>query len=135
MKKFQVPCDFGGTKSPVTLYIGNPETKHHPIAFQVDWLSKERGGNVPSEVMNSLEKLMSIANRNNVLLEDLCEYALYSATANTDDSEKKEPTAEQTNEQTAELSPPSEEDQIRVAKASMEVAAEKVPTEKANNAN
>lgn len=80
MKKFSVPCNFNGVKAPVTLYIGNPEAKHHPVSFQADWLSKERGGSIPQEVMDSLAKLMDIASKNNVLLEDLCEYALHAAT-------------------------------------------------------
>ncbi len=79
MKKFSVPCNFNGVKVPVTLYIGNPEAKHNPVFFQADWLSKERGGSIPQEVMDSLDKLMAIAAKNNVLLEDLCEYALQAA--------------------------------------------------------
>jgi len=99
MKKFSVPCDFNGIKAPVTLYIGTPETGHHPISFQANWLSKERGGSVPQEVMESLDKLMSIASKNNVLLEDLCEYALHAASvpnnSNIESDVKKEEQAEQ----------------------------------------
>lgn len=81
MKQFTINCDFGGKMSPFTIYIGAPEPKHHPIHFQADWLSKERGGTVPPEVMDSLQKLKELADKNNVPLEELCVYALGS-TAN-----------------------------------------------------
>lgn len=76
MKKFTVPCSFGGVKSPFTIYIGEPEPRHHPVQFQADWLSKHRGGVIPGEIMDSLEKLHELAKKNNVSFEELCEYAL-----------------------------------------------------------
>jgi hypothetical protein len=79
VKKFTVPCDFGGQKSPFTIYIGDPEPKHHPLHFQSSWLSKERGGTIPGEVMDSIAKLKDIADQNNVSFEDLCVYALGAA--------------------------------------------------------
>ncbi len=79
MKKFTVPCDFGGQKAPFTIYVGDPEPKHHPLHFQASWLSKERGGNIPGEVMDSIAKLKDIADQNNVSFEDLCVYALGAA--------------------------------------------------------
>jgi hypothetical protein len=79
MKKFTVPCDFGGSKAPFTIYIGSPEDKHHPLHFQADWLSKERGGTIPAEVMDSIAKLKDLAEKNNVSFEDLCVYALGAA--------------------------------------------------------
>lgn len=80
MKKFVVPCNFGGQVSPFTVYIGAPEDKHHPLHFQADWLSKERGGSIPQEVMESLGKIKDLADKNGVLFEDLCVYALGAAT-------------------------------------------------------
>jgi hypothetical protein len=79
MRKFTINCNFGGTKSPFTVYIGMPEKVHHPLHFQADWLSKERGGNIPQEVMDSLQKLLEISIKNNVPFEDLCAYAIESA--------------------------------------------------------
>ncbi|MBP9791838.1 MAG: DUF2610 domain-containing protein [Rickettsiales bacterium] len=79
MKKLTVPCDFNGVKSPFTIYVGSPKDDHHPIHFQSDWLSKERGGNVPQEVMDSLSQLRDIATKNGVSFEDLCVYALGAA--------------------------------------------------------
>ncbi|MDJ1258042.1 MAG: DUF2610 domain-containing protein [Candidatus Midichloria sp.] len=79
MKKFEVPCFFGGKKSMVPLYIGNPEPTHSPIHFQADWLSKERGGQVPSQIIESLIKIQKLAVDNGVEFEELCHYALEAA--------------------------------------------------------
>ena len=79
MRKFTINCNFGGTKSPFTVYIGMPEKVHLPLHFQADWLSKERGGSIPQEVMDSLQKLLEISIKNNVPFEDLCAYAIESA--------------------------------------------------------
>lgn len=79
MKKFSINCDFGGQMSPFTIYIGLPKDDHHPLHFQADWLSKQRGGTIPTEVMEAITKLQDLANKNNVLLEELCVYALGSA--------------------------------------------------------
>ena len=76
VRKFSVNCDFGGQMSPFTIHIGKPEPKHHPLHFQADWLNKERGGIIPGEVMEAVTKLQSLADENNVPLEDLCVYAL-----------------------------------------------------------
>jgi hypothetical protein len=76
MKKFTVPCDFGGQKAPFDVYIGNPKPGNHPLQNQANWLSKERGGTIPQEVMESFQKLLDLAEKNNVSFEDLCVYAL-----------------------------------------------------------
>ncbi|BFD45363.1 MULTISPECIES: DUF2610 domain-containing protein [unclassified Candidatus Tisiphia] len=90
MKKFSVNCDFGGQMAPFTIYVGQPEPGHHPLHFQDDWLSKQRGGKIPAEVMDAITKLQELANKNNVLLEELCVYALGSAQEEDDKSEKSE---------------------------------------------
>ena len=84
IKKFTVPCDFGGQKSPFTIYIGDPEPNHHPLHHQSTWLSKERGGNIPAEVMDSIQKLQKLAEENGVSFEDLCVYALGAAQEESD---------------------------------------------------
>lgn len=78
MKKFNINCVFENQTSPVTVYIGRPEQGHHALHFQSEWLSKERGGVIPQEVMYAITKLQDLAKKNNVLLEDLCVYALGS---------------------------------------------------------
>lgn len=98
MKKFTVPCDFGGQKSPFTIYIGDPEPKHHPLHFQSSWLSKERGGTIPAEVMDSIAKLKDIADQNNVSFEDLCVYALGAAQQEGETDELESAPEDQENE-------------------------------------
>lgn len=76
VKKFTVNCDFGGQKHPVTLYIGDPSPDSHPLGFQGKWLSKERGGSIPSEIMDSFAKLKEISEKNRVPFEELCSYVI-----------------------------------------------------------
>jgi hypothetical protein len=106
MKRFTIPCNFGGTRAPFHIYIGEPAGAWHPLFFQSIWLQQERGGDVPPEVMESFGKLQGIAKENNVSFEELCVYALGTANASTrpaieapvepvveatDDKEKKAP--------------------------------------------
>jgi hypothetical protein len=82
MKKFTINCDFGGQFAPFAIYIGNPERNHHPLHFQSEWLSKQRGGTIPDEIMDAITKLQALADKNNVSLEELCVYALGAAQQN-----------------------------------------------------
>ncbi len=79
MKKFIVNCDFGGQPAPFAVYIGVPEGGHHPLHFQADWLSKNRGGAIPPNIMDAIGRLKDIATKNKVSLEELCVYALGAA--------------------------------------------------------
>lgn len=79
MKKFTIPCDFNGQKAPFDFYIGEPKEGNHPIQNQAAWLSKERGGAVPQEVMDSFAKLLKLAKENGVSFEELCAYAMEEA--------------------------------------------------------
>lgn len=79
MKKFTIPCDFGGKKAPFDVYIGMPKEGNHPLQNQAQWLASERGGSIPSDVMESFNKLLNLAKKNNVSFEDLCVYALEAA--------------------------------------------------------
>lgn len=94
MKKFTINCDFGGQIAPFTVYVGQPEAGHHPLHFQADWLSKERGGTIPHQVMDALSKLKDLAEKNNVSFEELCVYSLGAAqqeeTEETEDEEEDE---------------------------------------------
>lgn len=92
MKKFTVPCDFGGVKAPFNLYVGEVGPGVHPLQFQAAWLSRERGGTIPAEVMDSFQKLADIAKENGVSFEELCVYALGTASGgavNPSDNESK----------------------------------------------
>ena len=79
MKKFTINCDFGGQMAPFTICVGEPEPGHHPLHFQADWLSKERGGTIPPQVMDAVQKLKDLSKENNVSFEELCVYALGAA--------------------------------------------------------
>ena len=82
VKKFTANCTFGGQVSPVTLYVGNPSKGNHPLAFQSKWLSSERGGTIPPNIMESFAKLSDIADKNKVPFEDLCAYVIDEIQAN-----------------------------------------------------
>lgn len=79
MKRFTIPCDFGGKKAPFDVYIGLPSSGAHPLQYQSLWLEEQRGGKVPTEVMESFGKLLALSNKNGVSFEDLCVYALEAA--------------------------------------------------------
>ncbi len=77
VKKFTANCDFGGQKSPVTLYVGDPApNSSHPLGFQSKWLSQTKGGSIPADIMDSFAKLADIALKNRVSFEDLCAYVI-----------------------------------------------------------
>ncbi|MFT6332850.1 MAG: hypothetical protein ACJAW3_001198 [Lentimonas sp.] len=76
VKKFNYVCDFNGQKHPVTFYIGHASKDSHPIGFQSKWLAKERGGKVPEELMDSLEKLKELADTQKVPFDELCQYVI-----------------------------------------------------------
>ncbi len=46
MKKFTIPCSFGGQKAPFNIYIGEPGAKVHPLQYQALWLQEEREGQI-----------------------------------------------------------------------------------------
>jgi len=79
MKRFTIPTKFGNSRAPFHVYIGDPIPTKHPLKYQAAWLSQERGGEVPQDVMDSFEKLKEIAIENNVSYEELCVYALGNA--------------------------------------------------------
>jgi hypothetical protein len=76
MKRFTIPCQFGETKAPFHVYVGQPAPGCHPLKYQTAWLREERGGVVPPEVLDSLARLLALAIENGVSFEDLCVYAL-----------------------------------------------------------
>lgn len=82
MKKFTIPCQFGEIRAPFNIYIGEPVADAHPLEQQAAWLLRERGGVIPVEVMDSFKKLQEIALENGVSFEELCVYALGTASGN-----------------------------------------------------
>ncbi|OEY86986.1 hypothetical protein BIY23_00600 [Wolbachia pipientis] len=76
IKKFTVQCDFKGQSSPFAIYVGNPKSDVHPIHHQDSWLAKERGGNIPIKVKDSLQKLHLLSQENGISFSELCAYAI-----------------------------------------------------------
>jgi hypothetical protein len=76
MKRLTIPCDFNGVTAPFHVYLGDPSADVHPIYFQTAWLRESRGGTVPREVLDSLQRLADIARKEGMSYEDLCVYAL-----------------------------------------------------------
>lgn len=106
MQHFMIPCDFGGRKAPFPIYVGEPKPDSHPLHHQSWWLSSERGGSIPQEVMDSFEKLHKIAMENNVSFEELCVYAMGEATASQDNAAPPPPPEEvQYEEPQAQMQP------------------------------
>jgi hypothetical protein len=95
LKKFTIPCDFAGAKAPFNIYVGEPRPGKHPLQHQSTWLRQERGGHIPTEVMDSFQKLFDISTENNVSFEELCVHALGTAQgSDAPDGEADEPTQE-----------------------------------------
>jgi hypothetical protein len=82
VKKFTANCNFGGRVSPVTLYVGNPAQGSHPLSFQSRWLTEERGGSIPQNIMDSFAKISEIAEKNKVSFEELCAYVIDEINSN-----------------------------------------------------
>lgn len=76
VKRLTIPCNFNGQTAPIDIYIGTPNGAQHPIYYQSKWLSSERGGQVPQDIMESIGKIQKIAEKNNVSFEELCYYAI-----------------------------------------------------------
>ncbi|MBL6785025.1 MAG: DUF2610 domain-containing protein [Rickettsiales bacterium] len=89
MKKLAIPCSFGAQSHSVDFYVGQPKIDKHPIQNQSSWLSSNRGGSVPGNVMDSLEKLHDLSKKNRVNFAELCEYAVTTAGTSSIDSSAK----------------------------------------------
>ena len=75
VRSFNIPCNFNGQVSDVRFYIGEPNEEKNPIYFQTKWLGDTKGGSVPQDVIDSIEKIQKLAKQNNISFEDLCAYA------------------------------------------------------------
>jgi hypothetical protein len=77
--KCSVPCNFNGQTTKVDFFIGNPQVDVHPINFQAKWLSDVKGGSVPQNFMDSIQKVRELAEREHVSIEDMCLYTINMA--------------------------------------------------------
>jgi hypothetical protein len=74
-----IVCNFNGVKAPQSFIIGYPEENHHPIHFQSNFIAKNRGGNVPPDMMESIQKLYDLSKKNGVDFLEICKYAISAA--------------------------------------------------------
>lgn len=74
-KMLTFPCDFNGQKQSVNFYIGMPSPDSHPIGFQMKWLGA-KGGNVPPNIVDALQRLSKISREKNIPFVQLCEYVI-----------------------------------------------------------
>ncbi|QKX01224.1 DUF2610 domain-containing protein [Wolbachia endosymbiont of Dipetalonema caudispina] len=88
IKKFTVQCNFRGEISSFVIYIGNPKNDTHPIHHQDSWLIKERGGNIPTKIKESLQKLHKLSKENGIPFPELCTYAI-TVVNNSDKKHRK----------------------------------------------
>lgn len=68
-----LPLHISVAGGEAVLYIGEPKSGINPAYYQAKYYS-----NIPSDVMNSLEQLHGISEKNHTSLVDLCRYALES---------------------------------------------------------
>ncbi|GHU26559.1 hypothetical protein FACS1894152_1400 [Bacilli bacterium] len=85
VKKFTIACSFNGAAAETDFYVGSPMASKHPIEFQAKWLADNKGGSVPSDVMDAIAKIRDIADNNNASFEDLCFYAISVANGKIDE--------------------------------------------------
>ena len=99
MKRFTIMCDFGGQQAPFTVCIGISKEGMHPLHFQADWLSKMRGGIIPGDVMEAIAQLQDLSKKYNVLLEELCVYALGKAKEQSEEDDEESDEYEEDDEE------------------------------------
>lgn len=74
MKKFTIPCDYGGESKPTELYVRSVP-KEYPylgVEDQAIWLEKAKGGTISKEVRESFLKIHNIAIEHDVSFPELC---------------------------------------------------------------
>jgi len=122
MKKLSIPCSFGPQNHSVDFYVGQPKEDKHPIQNQSSWLSSARGGSVPDNVMQSLEKLHELSRKNRVNFADLCEYAVGTAGDNNA-VEQQQDNTKQIEEQPKAMTPDSQPQSANVEATQADVSA------------
>ena len=79
MKRFTVPIICGAFKTPFQVYIWDWRLDESPTDAQFTWIEQARGCEVPDDVVESFQKLYTIARENDVSFSDLTVYALENA--------------------------------------------------------
>jgi len=63
VKKITFDCNFSGVSQPVGFYIGDSVESKNPISFQAKWLAEKRGGSVPKNMIDLLEKIKKVSDQ------------------------------------------------------------------------
>ncbi len=79
MKRFTIPTDFNGEKSPFNIYLLSGRRGYLELQDQFRWVYEYRNGVVPEDVQDSFRRLHNLAKKNNVDYQALCVYALAEA--------------------------------------------------------
>ncbi|NJN04470.1 MAG: DUF2610 domain-containing protein [Leptolyngbyaceae cyanobacterium RM1_1_2] len=79
MKRFTVPSICGTLVAPFQVYIWDWGLDESPTDAQFTWLEQARGCEVPDDVVESFQKLYTIARENSVSFSELAVYALSNA--------------------------------------------------------
>ena len=74
MKVFAVPVVVKGQKQRVSFAVGNPDSTHHPLHFQMEYLSKN-GGELSPNFADGFSNLHALAVKYKISLDLLCYYA------------------------------------------------------------
>lgn len=77
MKFFTFNADGGD----VRVYVGEPKASNHPFANQSTWLGKERGIQIPADIMKAADQLHKMAIEHDISFCDLYLYAISTAKA------------------------------------------------------
>ena len=70
MIKFTLPTNIGGNITPYTFFIGQPESGRHPLYYQSEHVTNDKFGSVPAEVMQAIENIMNLAEKNNMRADE-----------------------------------------------------------------
>ncbi|NET57991.1 MAG: DUF2610 domain-containing protein [Symploca sp. SIO2E6] len=95
MKRFTVPVACGAVTSSFHVYTWDWELDEPPTDAQFNWVKEARGCEVPTDVIESFQKLYKIARENNVSFSELTVYALGQASKKKGASEEEEAGNEQ----------------------------------------
>jgi TPR repeat protein len=78
MKRFTIPCDFGGQKAPFAFYVLDwpADYPFEGIDDQVQWLKVARSGVAPQDAVEAFRAVWKIAKEKNVSFKDLAVSAL-----------------------------------------------------------
>ncbi|OWV00282.1 hypothetical protein B5D80_28030 [Micromonospora wenchangensis] len=80
MQTLMVPCTFDDDETAMFPFrVGQPCADAHPLEQQLAWLARERGGQAPQEIVDSLTQLQRLAVEQSTKLEDLVAHAMREA--------------------------------------------------------